>query len=171
MQKNNLPFIIIILISFFLKACTVSFINSGIDYTLLKTFSIEQFEAKASGAPPTSGQKFSEKLKDKIMNNTRLAYRDEKGDVEFTGYITEYLITALAPQADQTVSFQRLTINVGITLKNNQQKDGSEDWTQSFSRFANFAADQDLSTVENVLIEEIYDQILEDVFNKAFSGW
>jgi hypothetical protein len=169
MQKFHLfIFIILIIIS---QACTVSLINTGIDYTVLESFSLEQFEVKNSNAPPTSGQVFSEQLKDRILSNTRLRYLDEDGDIQFSGNVTGYNITALAPQADQTVAFQRLTIQITIDYKDIKQKDGSKDWNQNFSRFANFSADQDLSGVEDALIQEIYDQVLDDVFNKAFSGW
>jgi len=154
-----------------LQSCTVSFINQGIDYSVLKSFSIDQFEAKASNAPPTSGQTFSEQLKDKVMSNTRLSYKDVNGDVQFSGYLSGYQITSLAPQANQTVAFQRLTIRITIDFKNIKVEDGSKDWNQTFSRFADFSADQDLSSVETQLIQDIYDQVLDDVFNKAFSGW
>jgi len=169
MQKFHFfIFIIVVIIS---QACTVSLINTGIDYSVLQSFSLEQFEVKNSNAPPTSGQTFSEQLKDRILNNTRLRYVDEDGDVQFSGDVTGYNITALAPQADQTVAFQRLTIQLTIDYKDIKQKDGSKDWNPNFSRFANFSADQDLSSVEDALIEEIYAQVLDDVFNKAFSGW
>lgn len=161
-------FIILILIA---QACTISLINTGIDYSVLESFSLDQFEVKDSNAPPTSGQAFSEQLKDRILNNTRLQYEEEDGDIQFSGNVTGYNITALAPQADQTVAFQRLTIQLTVNYKDTKQKDGSKDWEQNFSRFANFSAEQDLSTVEDALIEEIYVQVLDDVFNKAFSGW
>jgi hypothetical protein len=169
MQKKHLfIFIILIIIS---QACTVSLINTGIDYTVLESFSLEQFEVKNSNAPPTSGQLFSEQLKDRILNNTRLRYLDQDGDIQFSGDVTGYNITALAPQANQTVAFQRLTIQLTINYKDIKQKDGANDWNQNFSRFANFSAEQDLSSVEDALIQEIYVQVLDDVFNKAFSGW
>lgn len=164
-------FFILTIIAFFIPSCTVSFINSGIDYSVLKTFSIEQFDVKAGNAPPTSGQTFSERLKDRVLSNTRLAYSEQPGDVQFSGNVTGYTISSQAPQADQTVAFQRLSIDISVNFKNIQQKDGSADWNQTFSRFANFDATQDLSSVENQLIQDIYDQILDDVFNRAFSGW
>jgi hypothetical protein len=164
-------FFILIVIVFLVKSCTVSFVNTGIDYSVLKTFSLEQFEVKVTNAPPNSGQTFSEQLKDKIISNTRLAYQENKSDVQFSGNITGYTVSSLAPQANQTVAFQRLTIRVAVNYKNTQQKDGSEDWNQTFSRFANFSSEEDLSTVEEALIQDIYDQVLNDVFNKAFSGW
>lgn len=169
MQKFS--FFILIIILALCQSCVVSFVNTGIDYSVLKSFSIEQFGAKDSNAPPTSGQVFSERLKNRVLNDTRLEYKDEQGDIQFSGDVTGYLITANAPQKDQTVAFQRLTIKISIDYRNLKKTDGSEDWTQTFSRFANFSADQDLSAVETQLIQDIYDQVLDDVFNRAFSGW
>ncbi len=152
-------------------SCTVSLVNVGIDYSKLKSFSIDQFEAKAGNAPPTAGQQFSEQLKNKVLNNTRLNYADENGDIQFSGNVTGYRLESLAPKANQTVALQRLTINVAVNYTNTAEEDGSKDWSQSFSRFADFSAETDLASVEDQLIQDIYDQILEDVFNRAFSGW
>lgn len=170
MLPKNLIYIFFLLL-WLANSCTVSFINAGIDYSVLKSFSIEQFEVKAQNAPPNSGQTFSELLKDRVLNNTRLAYQDSKGDVDFRGYISNYTVKALAPQADQTVAFQRLTINIQVDYRNTKVEDGSKNWSQSFSRFANFSSEEDLASVEETLIQDIYAQILDDVFNRAFSGW
>lgn len=155
------------------QSCTVSLINRSIDYDVLKTFNVDQFGVRAPNAPPTIGQQFSEQLKRRVLNNTKLTYVQEErnGDILFSGDIVGYNIEALAPQANQTVALQRLSIQINIQYKNIPIKDGSKDWTQTFSRFANFSAEQELSSVENQLITEIYDQIMDDVFNKAFSGW
>lgn len=164
-------FFILAVGSLLVQSCTVSLINTGIDYDQLKSFSIEQFNVSAGNAPPTSGQTFSEQLKNRVLNNTRLSYADRNGDVQFTGNVSGYTITALAPQPDQTVAFQRLTIKIDVTYKNTKDKNESASWQQTFSRFADFSSDQDLSSVENALITDIYSQLLDDVFNRAFSGW
>ncbi len=163
----------VLLCWFLVQSCTVSFINRSIDYDVLKTFNIDQFGVKAPNAPPIIGQQFSELLKTRVLNNTKLNYVQEErdGDVLFSGDVVGYIVEALAPQADQTVALQRLTIQITVQYKSPPIKDGSKDWSQNFSRFANFTADQDLSAVEDQLITEIYDQIMDDVFNKAFSGW
>ncbi len=135
----------------------------------VKTFSVDQFETTAGNAPPTIGQQFSEQLKQRILNDTRLQYRDSKGDIAFSGAVTSYQISPIAPQPGQTVGLQRLTIRMDIECKSEKQE--MKSWSPSFSRFADFAADADLTSVENQLIKEIYDQIIEDVFNKAFSNW
>ncbi len=153
------------------NACTVSLINIGIDYSKIKSFSIEQFEVQAANAPPSSGQLFSEQLKNKVLNNTRLNYQNQKGDIQFKGRIVSYQIKSIAPNANQTVALQRLSIGVSVDYLNKQDDSDKGRWNQTFSRFADFGADQDITSVEEQLIQDIYDQILQDVFNKAFSGW
>ena len=39
------------------------------------------------------------------------------------------------------------------------------------SRFADFNTDEDFSSSENELIEEINQKIVQDVINKLFSNW
>lgn len=164
MQK--LSFLIFIFL--FSASCTFKF-NAYDISSDVKTFSVEQFETTAGNAPPTIGQQFSEQLKQRILNDTRLQYRDSKGDIQFSGAISSYLVSTIAPQPGQTVALQRLTIRMDIDCKSEKQEIKS--WSPSFSRFADFAADADLSAVENQLVKEIYDQIIEDVFNRAFSNW
>jgi len=151
-----------------LNACTFKFNDYDISPDV-KTFSVEQFETTAGNAPPTIGQQFSEQLKQRILNDTKLQYRDSKGDIEFLGAITSYEISPIAPQPGQTVALQRLTLRMDIECKSSKQV--IKNWSPSFSRFADFAADADLSAVEERLVKEIYTQIIEDVFNKAFSNW
>jgi hypothetical protein len=163
----NKYFIFITLV-FFFSSCTVRF-NAYDISAEVKTFSVDQFETKAPNAPPTIGQQFSEQLKQRILNDTKLQYRDQEGDIEFSGTIVSYLITPIAPREGQTVSLQRLSITMNVDYKSSKQE--IKNWSPSFSRFADFSADADLSAVEDQLVREIYTQIIEDVFNKAFSNW
>ena len=166
MNKNAI-YILLLLI---FHSCKIEFAPKNIPYDVVKTYSVEQFETRAALAPPTAGQTFSELLKNKIQNDTRLQLViNEDGDLSYSGYLAKYQITSLAPTANETSAIQRLTITINIDLVNNKQKD--KDWSASFSRFADFGADTDLGDVQNQLIEEIYEQILEDVFNKSFGDW
>lgn len=151
-----------------INACSIRF-NAYDISPEVKTFSVEQFETTAGNAPPTIGQEFSEQLKQRILNDTKLQYRTSKGDIEFSGAVTAYQISPIAPQPGQTVALQRLTVRMEIDYKSSKQE--IKNWSPSFSRFADFSAEADLSAVENQLIKEIYTQIIEDVFNKAFSNW
>jgi hypothetical protein len=150
------------------SACSFRF-NAYDISTETKTFSIDQFRTSAGNAPPTIGQLFSEQLKQRVLNDTRLQYRNENGDLQFSGAITSYQITPIAPQGNQTVALQRLSIGMEIQCVSSKQE--IKNWNPFFSRFADFSADVDLTSVEDQLAKEIYAQIIEDVFNKAFSNW
>ena len=150
-------------------SCTISFTPGTVDYTKIKTFEVNQFETRAGEAPATAGQQFSEQLKDKVINNTRLRFVPNNGDVTFAGAISQYSVSPIAPKANETVSLQRLKIAVSVTYTNEREED--KNWTQSFNRFADFSAEASLFDVQDQLIEQIYDEIMEDLFNKAFADW
>lgn len=154
--------------------CTVSFLGTSIDYNKTKTFSVEQFDTEAGNAPATAGQQFSEQLKNKIINNTRLQYKSEGsgGDMHFAGAVKGFQLSSLAPQANQTTSLQRLTLTIEVRCKSETYPDDAAlNWTQSFNRFADFPSEANLLDVQDRLIDEIYTQIMDDVFNKAFTNW
>ena len=45
------------------------------------------------------------------------------------------------------------------------------DYDTSFSRYEDYDASQNLSDVENELIELIVENLIEDIFNRAFVSW
>lgn len=137
-----------------------------------KSFYVKDFALRANNAPAQIDQLWSEALREKIRNESRLTYNEKSPDIEFEGSITSYKVIGTAPQAGNTVSLNKLTIGVNVTYINNAS-DGAKDneWTQSFSFFKDFDATLDLNSVEEDFIEEIFEQLTENVFNKAFTNW
>jgi hypothetical protein len=45
------------------------------------------------------------------------------------------------------------------------------DYDSSFSRFEDYDSSRNLSDVENELIDLIVENLVEDIFNKAFVSW
>lgn len=136
------------------------------------TFYIESFQNKASNAPAGMEILFTDELIEKINSNSKLEYDDIDPHLEFSGYISRFSISAVAPQQsdDQaTTAFNRLTIAVKVEYVNTLNEE--DNWDQSFSFFDDFESTTDLSSVQDELIERIFDQILEDLFNKAFTNW
>ena len=41
----------------------------------------------------------------------------------------------------------------------------------TFSRYRDFPANEDLSSIEETLMEEICNELVEDIFNKAIVNW
>ncbi len=143
----------------------------------IKTFYIDQFQSGVSNAPPDIGQRFSEEFQELVLQSTRLTYEESIPDIEFTGSVTSFNVSSVAPQSqsgdDGLVTFgstiNRLNISVRVEYINT--KDDEDVWTQSFSFFEDFENNQDLSEVQDELIENIFNQILQDIFTKAFTNW
>ena len=133
-----------------------------------KTFSVSLFTSSATAAPPTLAQTFTEKLKDKVRNNTRLSLVNTEGaDLQMSGQIVGYDVTAVSPQPDQPAQFNQLRITIAIEMLDNKNEKGS--WKQSFSFQADFPGSGQLINFQDQLIKQITDKILEDIFNKAFT--
>ncbi len=133
------------------------------------TFTLLNFEVQALNAPPDIDQGFSEALRDKIRTQSRLNQVNANGDVEFSGTITEYSIQPVAAREGEASELTRLTISAKVNYVSWVNEE--DKWSQSFSRFAEFDSSADFSSVQNTLTEEIYEQIMEDIFNKAFNNW
>ena len=67
------------------------------------------------------------------------------------------------------VSMNRLTVTIKVRFTNTVDPDAS--FEQSFSRYRDYAASRDFSSVESSLVSEIVTELCEDVFNKSVVNW
>ena len=51
-------------------------------------------------------------------------------------------------------------------MKNEKNK-----WTSNFTFFKDFSKDANLIDVRDGLANDIFDQLVEDVYNRAFTNW
>lgn len=159
-----------LIILIFLSSCSMRYsFNGGSVPNDANTFSVDFFENNATLGPADMGTKFSELLRSEFQSQTKLNLTSEGGDVHFAGEITNYVVQPIAIQPGQTAAQNRLTITVKVvyTCKVEEKKD----YEQSFTRFADFDSSQDISAVENQLVDEIFDLIFQDVYNKTFGDW
>ena len=91
------------------------------------------------------------------------------GDLHLEGEITGYDTRAAALSSSDEVSMNRLTITIKVRFTNALDPDA--DFEQQFSRYRDFAASRDFSSVESSLVDEIVTELCEDVFNKAVVNW
>lgn len=134
-----------------------------------KTVSVAFFTNNASLAPPSLSQRFTERLRDMISQQTPLALMKQNGDLTFEGSIVDYNVAPVAIQASDKAGSNRLTIAVSVKYFN--KFDETKNFEQTFSRFADYPADASLSSKETELVTEINRQLTEDIFNKAFNNW
>lgn len=133
-----------------------------------KTISVGFFTNNTSLGAPSLSQRFTEKLRDVVSQQTRLTLVKQNGDLQFEGYIADYNVSPIAISADQA-SQNRMTISVSVKYINKFEE--SKSFEQTFTRFQDVASDKNISSIEPELVTEIYRQITEDVFNRAFNNW
>ncbi len=134
------------------------------------TINIHFIENKAPTVAPSLSATFTQKLRQHLTSLSSLAQVDnDKTDYDIKGSITTYNVTVASITGTETSAKNRLTIGVSITFED--RKDKEKNFTQTFSRFADFDASQNFQSVESSLIETITDELKDDIFNRAFVNW
>lgn len=134
-----------------------------------KTVSVQYFQNNASLAPPTLSQSFTEALREKLSSQTRLSLVNKGGDLVFEGSISGYTTGPIAIQSSDQAALNRLTITVSV--KYSCMFDEKKNFEQSFTRYADYTSDQNISSIEDQLTREINEQLVQDIFNKALNNW
>jgi len=167
MTYNKWYFAVILLLISLLSGC-YSFRGISIDRNVT-TYYVENFKNNATSALPAMEQLFTENLKEKIRTDTRLIYNDETPDIEFRGTLVDFRISSEAPQPGELVAINRLTIVLAIEFINHL--DEEKNWRNNFSHFFDFSSSTDFAAVQDEAVEAIQLQLMEDIFNKAFTDW
>jgi Lipopolysaccharide-assembly len=137
----------------------------------VRTFHVEVFDNQTIDATPTYPVAITERLKDKIRTESKLLYRAEadSADIVFVGTVVEYNVSSIAPQANNQTAFNQLRITVRIEYVNKKYE--KTNWKQSFPFQLQFPSTVNLLDVQDDLVKQINDQLVEDIFNKAFTDW
>ncbi|MCK4920265.1 MAG: LptE family protein [Bacteroidales bacterium] len=153
-----------------LPSCKISYSMSGTNIPLeIETFSVQYFPNRAPLVQSQLSQVFTDALKDKIEGQTRLEMVTGFGDVDLSGEIKNYETRPVAITGDERAALNRLTIAIRVKYTNSFNPD--ENFDTQFSRYEDYSSSSNLSDVEEDLIELIVENIVEDVFNKAFVNW
>lgn len=134
----------------------------------MKTVSVQFFENTAPLVVPNLSLRFTEALKDRIRNQSRLSIVRDNGDGNFEGRITDYSIQPASVTGNERAEATRLTITVAVKFTNTLNNDLS--FEQSFTRFDQRAG-SNIQAYESEMIETINKQLTEDIFNRAFANW
>ncbi len=135
-----------------------------------KTINIHLLENKAQNVVPSLTATLTDKLRSRILSQTGLrSVTSDDADYDIKGAVTGYNVTVSAAQNVQTATKNRLTVSISVTFKN--AKNDKASFTQTFARFSDFDASQNLQNIESTLIEDIGNQLADDIFNKAFVNW
>lgn len=144
----------------------------------MKTLSVQTFFDEAGNGPPTLSINFTESVKEYFQRNTSLALIPNEGDLQLEGSIVRYDLSPLAPTSTGNINFpdagvaalQRLTITVKVVYVN--LVDETKNFDQNFSFYADYDPQAtDFNSVEAQLVDEIFEQIILDIFNATIADW
>ena len=135
----------------------------------IKTFRVNYLENKARYVNPAVTPQLTEKLKQKIIGQTRL--RQTNGDdahYDISGYLSDYSVTT-SGISNQNASSNRLNVSFHLIFKNTI--DRTKDFEGDVSTSYDFNANQTLPEVEASRLPDIIKNLTDGVFNKIFSNW
>jgi hypothetical protein len=160
-------------VSFILSACSISYKFNGasIDYTKVKTISFETFPNRSAGFVwgPMENL-FNTALQDIYLQQTALQQVNRDGDLQLSGEITNYDAFNKGVGADgySTMAELRMTVRVNFSNKATPQ-DNFEN--QQFTASREYDASQQLSAVQDELVNQMIKDIVEQIFNATVANW
>ena len=164
----------ILIFAVIVNACKIGYSFTGASISpSVKTVFIDYFANRARVVNPMLSQTFTEKMKDKFVNETGLTMEREQGDLEFSGEITGYEVRPLSIQQSDAgkdfASMNRLTVTIKVVFTNN--KDHTQDFNTSFSAYYDWESTRSLNDVESTAVDVIVEQLVDDIFNKSVANW
>jgi hypothetical protein len=175
---NKQSFWWIVLVFVLFQSCSVkySFTGTNINYETTKTFSVDNFFNDSGGGPANMEQRFTESLKEYYQRNTQLELIRSNGDLQFSGAINRYTLTPISavssgnPNLPDRAGQMRLSISVEVEYININNEE--ENIKQSFSFFQDYdPRTTTLLDVENQLVEQIFKNIIQDIFTATVANW
>lgn len=166
-RKFLLPLVTVCLMS----SCMVSYKLNGasIDYNTVKTITIDPFANRAAyqWAPMTS--MFNESISDLYVRQTKLKQVKSNGDLAISGEITGYDQVNKSISADGFSSMVELKMTVKVKFVNNTNH--KDDFERNFSAAREYDSKQQLSSVQEELVQQMIDEINEQIFNATVANW
>lgn len=149
------------------SSCNYSFNQSVIPDTI-KTVKVNTFENTAQYNNPQIRQRLSDKLRQKIVSQTKLKQTNgDNPDWEINGTVTQYSFSTSAISNQQVVT-NRLTVVIHIVLDRHRD-DKVEEY--DVSRSFEFRGSQSFQQAEATLMDEMIRTLSDEIFNQLFSGW
>ena len=156
-----------------LTACSVSYKFNGasIDYAKTKTISFENFPNRSVGFVwgPMENM-FNTALQDVYLQQTRLTQVRRGGDLQLSGEITNYDAANKGIGSDgySNMVELRMTVRVNFVDKANPKNNFNN---QQFSASREYKSSQQLSSVQDELVNQMIKDIVDQIFNMTVANW
>lgn len=160
--------VVLLVLAISQPGCNIYRFNEATIPDSIKTVRIIQLLNQAQYVNPQLSQKLTDKLRQKIIGQTRLAQtNNDNADWEISGTITQYAFSTSAISGQQ-VATNRLTVGIHM-VRQSLKEDKKEEF--DVSRSFEFRGTQSFQQAENSLMEEMTRTLTDEIFNKLFSNW
>jgi hypothetical protein len=179
--KNSVAYLVricfLLIVSLTFQSCGV-----GVKYSMTgaateaSSISITEFYNNADLGPANMGQTLTNSLKNYFIQNSALKVVQEEGELLLDGEITNLTVTPIAatstgnPNDINTASSTRLTITVKVTYTNTLNEQMSFN-NKTFSFYKDFPSDLNFADVQDQYVNDIFRQIIMDIFNASVANW
>lgn len=165
--------LVIILAASVLEGCFIySFSGSSLSEEA-KTFSIQDFTSKIALGPSNLAEQCTFKLRNEIIQKTKLTEVYGNGDIQFEGTIIGFKYTPITPRSDSKddmSSRMQLSITVEISYRNRYDPE-FEFSKKKFTQNTDIDATANLEQEESSMTEEILKKLIQDIFNASIANW
>ena len=172
MKHGMLKLVVVALSTVLLTTgCTISYKLNGasIDYNTIKTITIETITNRAAYQWAPMAPMFNTSISDIYNRQTKLRQVKRDGDLVLSGEITSYDQTNKSIAADGYSSMVQLKMTVKVKFTNNKHHD--DDFDKTFSANREYDSSQQLSAVQEELVQQMIDDIVDQVFNATVANW
>jgi Lipopolysaccharide-assembly len=169
-NKKNLPILTFLLTLFcFTSGCFRYSLKDVSVPPEVKTVRVNFIENKARYINPQLSPQLTDKLRQKINNQTRLTQvQGEDAHYDISGTIVDYSFSTAGISGNREAS-NRLTVTVEIKLLN--RLDDKKSFDAQVSRSFDFAASKSITQAESELNESLLRNLTDEIFNRIFSNW
>lgn len=166
MKTRNLILILIACLNIF-GTCRLSMRDVSIPANV-KTVKINFIENRARYINPQLSPKLTDKIRQKIINQTRLVQTNSEADYEISGTITDYSVNTSGISQQQAAS-NNLNVTVHIIFINrlDEKMNFEADVTRNFP----FSSNLSLTQAESQLSDQMVNNLADEIFNRLFSNW
>ena len=134
----------------------------------VKTVKVNLFENRARYINPLLAPRLTDRLRQKIVNQTRLSQTNNEADYDVSGTITDYSVTT-SGISNQQASSNNLNVTVHLVFVN--RLDNKANFEADITRNFPFNASLTLQQAESQLSDEIIGNLTDEIFNRIFSNW
>lgn len=167
-SQQHLFLLSLLVLASFLQGC-YSFKDVSIPPEV-KTARVNFIENKAPYINPSLGPALTDRLRQKINNQTRLTLvTNDEAHYDITCVIRNYNVTT-AGVSNQQAATNRLVVTVAVTFLNRLDDKASFE-NAMISRNFDFNANLSLQQAEAQLNDQILQNLSDEIFNRIFSNW